>query len=191
MKFKADEIASVIQREIEQFRSEVDVREVGRVLEVGDGIARVYGLSGVMAGEMVEFANGVRGLAFNLEENSVGVIILGDYLAINEGDEVRATGELLRVPVGDALIGRVVDPLGNPLDGKGPIVTAAQPARRVDRPRRRRAAAGRRAAADRHQGHRRHDADRPRPARADHRRPQDRQDRHRHRHDHQPEGQRT
>ncbi|MCA9102571.1 MAG: F0F1 ATP synthase subunit alpha [Planctomycetales bacterium] len=124
MKFKADEIASVIQHEIEQYRSHIDIREVGRVLEVGDGIARVYGLSNVMAGEMVEFPNGVRGLAFNLEETSVGVIILGDYLAINEGDEVRSVGELLSVPVGDAVIGRVVDPLGNPLDGKGPVVTS-------------------------------------------------------------------
>src|SRR5438093_639672 len=82
MKFKADEIASVLQAEIEQYESRIDVREVGRVLEVGDGIARVYGLSGVMAGEMVRFPSGVIGLAFNLEENSVGVIILGDYLAI-------------------------------------------------------------------------------------------------------------
>jgi len=123
MKFRADEIASVIQKEVEQFESQIDVREVGRVLEVGDGIARVYGLSGVMAGEMVEFPNGTIGLAFNLEENSVGVIILGDYLQINEGDEVKSTGRLLSVPVGDALLGRVVDPLGNPVDGKGPIVT--------------------------------------------------------------------
>jgi F-type H+-transporting ATPase subunit alpha len=123
MKFKADEIASVLQSEIEHFDSKIDVREVGRVLEVGDGIARVYGLSGVMAGEMVEFPNGVTGLAFNLEEHSVGVIILGDFLSINEGDEVRSTGLLLSVPVGEAMIGRVVDPLGNPLDGKGPIVT--------------------------------------------------------------------
>src|SRR6476620_2826961 len=123
MKFKADEIASVIQQEIEQFQSQIDVREVGRVLEVGDGIARCYGLSGVMAGEMVEFPGGVFGLAFNLEENSVGVIILGDYLSISEGDEVKSTGQLLSVPVGDELLGRVVDPLGNPLDGKGPIVT--------------------------------------------------------------------
>ena len=91
MKFNADEIASVIQQEIEQFESQIDVQEMGTVLEVGDGIARVYGLSGVMAGEMVEFPSGVQGLAFNLEENSVGVIILGDYLTINEGDEVRAT----------------------------------------------------------------------------------------------------
>ncbi|MDX1964892.1 MAG: F0F1 ATP synthase subunit alpha [Pirellulales bacterium] len=124
MKFKADEIASVLQKEIELYQSQIDVREVGRVLEVGDGIARVYGLSGVMAGEMVEFPNGTAGLAFNLEENSVGVIILGDYLQIREGDEVRSTGRLLSVPVGDAVIGRVLDPLGNPLDGKGPVVTS-------------------------------------------------------------------
>jgi F-type H+-transporting ATPase subunit alpha len=123
MKFNSDEIASVIQQEIEHFASQVDVREVGRVLEVGDGIARVYGLSGVMSQEMVEFANGTIGLAFNLEENSVGIIILGDYLEISEGEEVRSTGRLLSVPVGDELLGRVVDPLGNPLDGKGPIVT--------------------------------------------------------------------
>jgi F-type H+-transporting ATPase subunit alpha len=124
MKFRADEIASVIQAEIENYRSQIDVREVGRVLEVGDGIARVYGLSGVMANEMVEFPNGTIGLAFNLEENSVGVIILGDYLAITEGDEVKSTGKLLSVPVGEAVIGRVVDPLGNPLDDKGPIITS-------------------------------------------------------------------
>ncbi len=121
MKFKADEIASVIQKEIEQFETHIDVRQVGRVIEVGDGIAQVYGLTGVMSGEMLEFPGGVRGQAFNLEENSVGVIILGDYLKIQEGDEVRTTGELLRVPVGDAVLGRVIDPLGNPLDGKGPI----------------------------------------------------------------------
>ena len=124
MRFKAGEIASVLQAEIEHYQAQIDVREVGRVLEVGDGIARVYGLSGVMSGEMVTFPNGVTGLAFNLEEHSVGIIILGDYLSINEGDEVRSTGQLLSVPVGDAVIGRVVDPLGNPLDDKGPIVTA-------------------------------------------------------------------
>ena len=123
MKFSSDEIASVLQQEIEQFDSKIDVREVGTVLEVGDGIARVYGLSGVMAGEMVEFPNGTIGLAFNLEESSVGIIILGDYLSIQEGDEVKALGTLLSVPAGDAVIGRVLDPLGNPLDGKGPVQT--------------------------------------------------------------------
>src|SRR5438034_6216608 len=125
MRFNADEIVSVLTEEIQQYRSQVESREVGKVLEVGDGIARVYGISSVMANEMVEFTRTkVRGLAFNLEENSVGVIILGDYLEIAEGDEVRATGELLRVPVGDAVVGRVVDPLGNPRDGKGPVVTS-------------------------------------------------------------------
>src|SRR6187455_2699311 len=123
MKFNADEIASVIQAEIEKYESAIDVREVGTVLEVGDGIARVYGLSNIMAGEMVEFPGGVQGLAFNLEENSVGIIILGDYLQIQEGDEVKALGKLLSVPVGDAVLGRVLDPLGNPLDGKGPVAT--------------------------------------------------------------------
>ncbi|MFM8583191.1 MAG: F0F1 ATP synthase subunit alpha, partial [Planctomycetaceae bacterium] len=123
MKFRADEIASVISKEIESFQGQIETSEVGRVLEVGDGIARVYGLAGAMAGEMVEFPGGVRGQVFNLEENSVGVIILGDYLKIAEGDEVRTTGKLLSVPVGDSLVGRVIDPLGNPLDGKGPVIT--------------------------------------------------------------------
>ena len=124
MRFKADEIVSVLEQEIAQFKDRIAVQEVGRVLEIGDGIARVYGLSSAMNGEMVEFTRtGVRGLAFNLEENSVGITILGDYLTIAEGDEVRALGRLLQVPVGNALIGRVVDTLGNPMDGKGPIVT--------------------------------------------------------------------
>ncbi|RPI89297.1 MAG: F0F1 ATP synthase subunit alpha, partial [Planctomycetaceae bacterium] len=92
MRFKADEIASVIQKEIEDFRGQIETSEVGHVLEVGDGIARVYGLAGAMAGEMVEFSNGTRGQVFNLEETSVGVIILGDYLSIAEGDEVKTTG---------------------------------------------------------------------------------------------------
>jgi F-type H+-transporting ATPase subunit alpha len=122
-KFNAGEILSVLTRQITDFDRKVEAREVGQVLEVGDGIARCYGLSQVMAGELVDFPEaGVKGQAFNLEENSVSVIILGDYLKVREGMEVRATGELLSVPVGDALIGRVVDPLGNPLDGKGPIL---------------------------------------------------------------------
>jgi F-type H+-transporting ATPase subunit alpha len=111
MKFKADEIASVIQSEIEDFRGQIQTAEVGRVIEVGDGIARCTGLSTAMAGEMLEFPGGIRGLAFNLEENSVGVVILGDYLKIKEGDEVKSTGTLLSVPVGDAMLGRVVDRL--------------------------------------------------------------------------------
>jgi F-type H+/Na+-transporting ATPase subunit alpha len=122
MRINANEIVSVLTEEINQYRDKIEPKEVGEVLEVGDGIARVYGLSNVMAGEMLEFARtGVRGLAFNLEQNSVGVIILGEYREITEGDEVRSTGALLDVPVGDAMIGRVVDPLGNARDGKGAI----------------------------------------------------------------------
>ncbi len=121
MKFKADEIVSVIKREIDQYQKALDVAEIGRVLEVGDGVARIYGLSQAMSGEMLTFANGAVGTVFNLEENSIGCVVLGDYLGIKEGDEVRTTGRLLSVPVGDALIGRVVDPLARPLDNKGPI----------------------------------------------------------------------
>jgi F-type H+-transporting ATPase subunit alpha len=123
MKLKVDEISSVISEEIRQFRAGMDLAEVGRVLEVGDGIARIYGLGNAMAGERLEFANGAQGQVFNLEENSVGAVVLGDYLGIREGDEVRRSGELLSVPCGEAMVGRVVDPLGRPLDGKGPVVT--------------------------------------------------------------------
>ena len=123
MKFKADEISSIVQQEIEQYRTQLDVSEVGTVLEVGDGIARIYGLTGAMAGEMLEFddEHRTRGMCFNLEENSVGAIILGDYLAIKEGMTVRTLGALLDVPVGEEMIGRVVNPIGEPIDGKGPI----------------------------------------------------------------------
>ncbi len=123
MKFKVDEISSVIAEEIRQYRGEAELAEVGTVLEVGDGIARVYGLTNALASERVEFANGSSGQVFNLEETSVGVVVLGDYLGIKEGDEVRRTGELLSVAVGEAVVGRVIDPLGNPLDGKGVIDT--------------------------------------------------------------------
>ncbi len=123
MKFRVDEITSVLTEEIRQYQTKVDVAEVGKVLEVGDGIAQVYGLGNAMAGEKVEFSNGSFGQVFNLEENSVGIVILGDYLGIKEGDEVRRTGELLSIPCGDKLIGRVVDPLGRPLDGLGVLET--------------------------------------------------------------------
>jgi F-type H+-transporting ATPase subunit alpha len=123
MKFNVDEISSVLTEEIKHYRSEVDLSEVGRVLEVGDGIARVYGLTGAMAGEQLEFENGEFGQVFNLEETSVGVVIFGGYLDIKEGDEVRRTGNLLSIPCGENLIGRIVDPLGRPLDGKGVIET--------------------------------------------------------------------
>ena len=177
MRFNPEEITSVLRKEIEEYRSDLDVAEVGTILEVGDGIARIYGLDRAMAGEMLEFESGVRGQVFNLEEDSIGAIILGDYKDLKEGETVRRTGALLEVPVGEGLIGRVVDPLGNPLDGKGPIQRRDDAPGRDDRPRHRRPAAGEGAAADGHQGHRRHDPHRPRPARADHRRPQDRQDR--------------
>ncbi|MFO0837660.1 MAG: F0F1 ATP synthase subunit alpha [Phycisphaerae bacterium] len=121
MKFKADEIATIIKSEIAQYRSELDVADVGKVLEVGDGVARVYGLSKAQSGEMLQFASGATGLVFNLEENSIGAVVLGGYLDVKEGEEVRTTGRLLSVPVGEAMVGRVVDPLGRPLDGKGPI----------------------------------------------------------------------
>jgi len=123
MKFQASEIAAIIKQEIAQYKSELDVAEVGRVLEIGDGVARVYGLSRAMAGEMLEFESGATGVVFNLEENSIGAVVLGGYLDVKEGEQVRTTGKLLSVPVGEAMVGRVVDPLGRPLDGKGPIQT--------------------------------------------------------------------
>ncbi|MBU0637256.1 MAG: F0F1 ATP synthase subunit alpha [Planctomycetes bacterium] len=121
MKFKADEIATIIKEEIAQYEAELDVSEVGKVLEVGDGVVRIYGLSKAMASEMLEFASGAMGTVFNLEENSIGAVVLGDYLNVKEGEEVRTTGRLLSVPVGEALVGRVVDPLGKPLDGRGSV----------------------------------------------------------------------
>lgn len=121
MKIKSEEIVSVLKKEISSYGSDLNIDEVGTVLEVGDGIARVYGLKNCMANEMLEFENGVMGLAFNLEESSVGVVILGNFLDIKEGFVVKRTGRILEVPVGKGLIGRVVSPLGDPLDGKGPI----------------------------------------------------------------------
>src|SRR5579864_2967144 len=123
----ADEITEVIKRRIAQFDgagAETSLVSVGTVIEVGDGIARAYGLSGVRYLELVEFSRtGVMGMAFNLEEDTVAIIILGEYTEIREDDEVRTTGRIIQVPVGDALLGRVVDPLGQPLDDRGPIAT--------------------------------------------------------------------
>jgi len=120
---RANEIAAQIKQQIERFEAPVTAADVGTVLEVGDGIARASGLAGVMANEIVEFENGVHGLAFNLESDNVGIIIMGEYTEIEEGDQVRSTGRIVSVPVGDALIGRVVNALGEPVDGKGPIQT--------------------------------------------------------------------
>jgi F-type H+-transporting ATPase subunit alpha len=124
MELRSDEITSVIRKQIEAFGEEIGMEEVGTVLEVGDGIGRVYGLENVQANEMVEFENGSFGLAFNLEEDSVGVVIMGDYISIKEGQQVKRTGKILSIPVGDGFLGRVVNPLGQPIDGKGPIQAA-------------------------------------------------------------------
>jgi F-type H+-transporting ATPase subunit alpha len=120
-KLHADEISSLIKERIENFEIKVDINEVGKVVSIGDGIAKAYGLSNVMAGEMVEFENGVKGMVLNLEESSVGIVVLGKFESIREGMSVKRLGQLLKVPVGKGLIGRIVNPLGEPLDGKGPI----------------------------------------------------------------------
>ena len=132
MKIKPEEISQVIKSEIESFEKTVKLEEVGTVIAVGDGIARVYGVEKVMFGELLEFSGGVLGLAMNLEENSVGVVLLGEDTAIKEGDEVRRTKRIMEVPVGDAVVGRVVNALGQPIDGKGPIETSEhQPIERL------------------------------------------------------------
>jgi F-type H+-transporting ATPase subunit alpha len=122
MDIRAAEISAILKEQIANFGTEAEVAEVGQVLSVGDGIARIYGLDKVQAGEMVEFAGGIRGMALNLETDNVGVVIFGDDRAIKEGDTVKRTGAIVEVPVGKGLLGRVVDALGNPIDGKGPIV---------------------------------------------------------------------
>jgi F-type H+/Na+-transporting ATPase subunit alpha len=120
---KADEITQLIREQIENYESKITVDEVGTIISLGDGIARVYGLDKVMAGELLSFPHGIAGIAMNLEEDQVGVVVLGDYTEIREGDEVKRTGRIMSVPVGDALIGRVVNSLGQPIDDKGPIAT--------------------------------------------------------------------
>jgi len=120
---KADEITKILREQIENYQQTVEVDEIGSVISVGDGIARVHGLEKCMSGEMLAFPHDVTGIALNLEEDQVGVVLLGDYTEIKEGDIVKRTNKIMSVPVGDALIGRVVDPLGNPLDGKGPLQT--------------------------------------------------------------------
>ena len=121
MDLKAAEISAILKEQIKNFDSNAEVAEVGQVLSVGDGIARVYGLDNVQAGEMVEFTNGIQGMALNLEIDNVGIVIFGDDKDIHEGDVVKRTGDIVEVPVGKELLGRVVDALGNPIDGKGPI----------------------------------------------------------------------
>lgn len=123
MQIKAEEISSIIKEKIKGFEQRVDVTEMGYVIQVGDNIAKVYGLEGAMAGELLEFPGGVYGVALNLEEDSVGAVLLGQDIGIREGDPVKRTGRIAEVPVGEALIGRVVDAIGTPIDGKGPIKT--------------------------------------------------------------------
>ena len=132
MAIRSDEITSIIKNEIKGFDEGADVSGVGTIVEVGDGIAQIYGLSGALASELLEFPNGVMGMAFNLEEETVGALILGDYTELKEGDPVKTTGRVVEVPVGDALIGRVVNPLGQPVDGKGAIeTTKTRPVERI------------------------------------------------------------
>ena len=130
MDIRAAEISAILKEQIKNFGKEAEVSEVGQVLSVGDGIARVYGLDNVQAGEMVEFPGGIRGMALNLEADNVGVVIFGADRDIKEGDTVKRTGAIVDVPVGKGLLGRVVDALGNPIDGKGPIKATER--RRVD-----------------------------------------------------------
>src|SRR3954451_7030020 len=124
MKLRPEEITSILKERIEKFDVESNLAEVGAVLQVGDGIARIHGLENCVALEMLELDHGVVGLAFNLEEDNVGVALFGAWEKIREGDPVRRTGEVASIPVGEAMLGRVVDPLGNPLDGQGPIETS-------------------------------------------------------------------
>jgi F-type H+-transporting ATPase subunit alpha len=132
MSIRPEEISAILKQQIERYQSEVEVSNVGSVIYVGDGIARVYGLQGAMAGELLEFTGGTYGMVLNLEEDNVGAVLLGEYSHIKEGDVVKATGRIMEVPVGDAMLGRVVNALGQPIDGKGPINTNSyRPVERV------------------------------------------------------------
>src|SRR6058998_2761 len=125
MQIKADEITAIIKEKIKAFDKHVDVNEMGSVIQVGDGIAKIYGLDGAMAGEMLEFPGNLYGMTLNLEEDNVGAVVMGDDTGLKEGDPVKRTGRIAEVPVGDALTGRVVSGIGLPLDGKGPIKSSA------------------------------------------------------------------
>ena len=120
---KPDEVSAILRKQLSGFEKEIDVYEVGTVVQIGDGVARVYGLTKCMASELIEFPHGVFGMALNLEEDNVGCILFGDYTLVKEGDEARRTGRVASMPVGEAMIGRVINPLGQPVDGKGPITT--------------------------------------------------------------------
>ena len=188
LSIRPEEIQEALQRFVSDYKPEEASREeVGTVAEAMDGIARVEGLPSVMANELLEFEDGTLGIALNLDTREIGVVILGDFAGIEEGQQVRRTGEVLSVPVGDGYLGRVVDPLGNALDGLGDVETDARRALELQAP----SVVQRQSVNEPHvhraQGDRLADPDRPRPAPADHRRPPDGQDGDRDRHDHQPE----
>ena len=124
MTIRPEEVTSILQQELEAYRTKLKLEGIGTILQVGDGIARIYGLEEIMAGELLEFPGGVMGLALNLETNSVGAVILGSDRDLKDGDQVKRTGKIAQVPVGKALLGRVVDALGRPIDGKGPIAAS-------------------------------------------------------------------
>ena len=187
MGLKADEISKIIREQISSFAVDVDVAEVGTVTSLGDGIARLHGCERAMAGEMLEFPHGVFGIALNLEEDSVGCVLLGEYREIKEGDPVKRTGRIISVPGRRGAARPRRQRAGSADRRQGPDPHQAVLADRAPGAGRRRSSAGARADADRAQGHRRHGADRPRSARADHRRPPDRQDRGRARHHPQSE----
>lgn len=173
---RPEEIRDALDRFVTEYQpADTAAEEVGTVVDAGDGIAHVEGLPSVMTNELLEFEDGTRGIALNLDVRDIGVVVLGEFDGIEEGQQVRRTGQVLSVPVGEGYLGRVVDPLGKPIDGLGEIQGIEGDRALELRPMRRDAApGGPRAAADRYQGDRRHDPDRPWPARADHRRPQDR-----------------
>ena len=125
MEIKTDEITSLLKQQLAAFKVDIDVSEVGEVLSVGDGVARISGLKNVMSSELVELPNDVYGMALNLEEDNVGIVLFGDTRLVKEGDLAKRTGKVVEVPVGKELLGRVVNPLGQPIDGKGPINTSA------------------------------------------------------------------
>ena len=187
MDIKASEISSILKEQIKGFDQRAEVSEIGQVLSVGDGIARIYGLDNVQAGEMVEFPGGIRGMALNLEEDNVGVVIFGSDRDIREGDTVKRTGDIVSVPVGKGLLGRVVDPLGNPLDGKGPIEAEAHKKVDVKAPHYS-AQIRARTDADGPQSHRFSNPYWTWSTRTDHRRSPNRQNRGNHRYHHQPKG---
>ena len=168
MQLKPEEISKIIRAQIKHYENAIEQSETGTVIMVGDGIARASGLEKCMAGELLQFDNGEYGMAQNLEENTVSIVLLGSDVGIKEGSIVKRTGKVVSVPVGDAMIGRVVNALGQPIDGR-PHRDHRVPRHREPRPRHHRAPARQGAAADRYQGHRLHDPHRTRSARADHR----------------------